>query len=156
MANAVTRKFKFPRKYSRTYCKKTPCNKMGFTQRSSCRPYKNCFRARGGAKKTVRKSSKAKRTLRNNSGSQRASSKHVNHPRFYYHTEQVSFTSHPQKGEPYGKRTVVTIKNGEGTKRMELLNKIGKPKKVNEKPLKKEEVSEIAQGNYVPGLWIGV
>ena len=35
--------FKKPRKYSRKYCKKTPCRKMGFTQRSSCRPYKNCF-----------------------------------------------------------------------------------------------------------------
>ena len=31
------------RKMSRKYCKKTPCKKMGFTQRSSCRPYKNCF-----------------------------------------------------------------------------------------------------------------
>ena len=34
--------FKFPRKMSRKYCKKTPCKKMGFTQRSSCRPYKKC------------------------------------------------------------------------------------------------------------------
>lgn len=40
-----TRKvFKFPRKYSKKYCKKTSCKKMGFTQRSSCRPYKNCFK----------------------------------------------------------------------------------------------------------------
>ena len=31
------------RKMSRKYCRKTPCRKMGFTQRSSCRPYKNCF-----------------------------------------------------------------------------------------------------------------
>ena len=37
------RKWKMPRKMSRKYCKKTPCRKMGFTQRSSCRPYKNCF-----------------------------------------------------------------------------------------------------------------
>ena len=38
------------RKMSRTYCKKTPCKKMGFSQRASCRPYKNCFtrRARRG------------------------------------------------------------------------------------------------------------
>ena len=35
--------FRMPRKYSRKYCKKTSCKKMGFTQRSSCRPYKNCF-----------------------------------------------------------------------------------------------------------------
>ena len=38
-----TRKFAFPRKYSRMYCIKTPCSKMGFTQRASCRPYKNCY-----------------------------------------------------------------------------------------------------------------
>ena len=37
------RKFKMPRLMSKTYCKKTPCRRMGFTQRSSCRPYKNCF-----------------------------------------------------------------------------------------------------------------
>ena len=37
-------RWKMPRKYTRRYCKKTPCRKMGFTQRSSCRPYKNCFR----------------------------------------------------------------------------------------------------------------
>jgi hypothetical protein len=35
-----------PRKMSKGYCKKTPCRKMGFTQRSSCRPYKNCFTQR--------------------------------------------------------------------------------------------------------------
>ena len=36
------------RKYSRKYCKKTPCKKMGFTQKASCRPYKNCFTRRRG------------------------------------------------------------------------------------------------------------
>ena len=34
------------RKYSRKYCKKTRCRKMGFTQKASCRPYKNCFTRR--------------------------------------------------------------------------------------------------------------
>lgn len=34
------------RKMSRKYCKKTPCRKMGFSQRASCRPYKNCFTRR--------------------------------------------------------------------------------------------------------------
>ena len=40
------KRWTMPRKMSRTYCKKTPCRKMGFTQRSSCRPYKNCFTRR--------------------------------------------------------------------------------------------------------------
>lgn len=37
-------KFKKPRKYSKSYCEKTPCNKMGFTQKASCRHYKNCYK----------------------------------------------------------------------------------------------------------------
>lgn len=37
-------KFKKPRKYSKSYCVSTPCNKMGFTQKASCRPYKNCYK----------------------------------------------------------------------------------------------------------------
>jgi hypothetical protein len=36
------------RKMSRKYCKKTTCKKMGFSQRSSCRPYKNCFTRKQG------------------------------------------------------------------------------------------------------------
>ena len=38
------RKFSKPRKYSESYCKKTPCGDMGFTQKASCRPYKNCYK----------------------------------------------------------------------------------------------------------------
>jgi len=48
--------YRMPRKYSRSYCRKTTCKKMGFTQRSSCRPYKNCFRSgRNGGFETVSK-----------------------------------------------------------------------------------------------------
>lgn len=43
---AKTRRWKMPRKMSRAYCRKTPCRRMGFTQRASCRPYKNCFTRR--------------------------------------------------------------------------------------------------------------
>ena len=42
------------RKMSRKYCKKTTCKKMGFSQKASCRPYKNCFTRRstqGGRRK---------------------------------------------------------------------------------------------------------
>jgi hypothetical protein len=37
-------KYKKPRKYSKSYCTSTPCDKMGFTQKASCRPYKNCYK----------------------------------------------------------------------------------------------------------------
>ena len=36
--------YKRSRKMTRRYCKKTSCRKMGFTQKASCRPYKNCYR----------------------------------------------------------------------------------------------------------------
>ena len=41
-----TRRFKKKRLMSRKYCKKTPCRRMGFTQKASCRPYKNCYTRR--------------------------------------------------------------------------------------------------------------
>lgn len=31
------------RRMSKKYCKKTTCRKMGFSQKASCRPYKNCY-----------------------------------------------------------------------------------------------------------------
>jgi hypothetical protein len=40
------RVFKKKRLMSRKYCKKTPCRRMGFTQKASCRPYKNCYTRR--------------------------------------------------------------------------------------------------------------
>jgi len=35
--------FKKNRLMSKKYCKKTTCKRMGFTQKASCRPYKNCY-----------------------------------------------------------------------------------------------------------------
>ena len=32
------------RRMTRKYCKKTACKKMGFTQKASCRPWKNCYK----------------------------------------------------------------------------------------------------------------
>ena len=32
------------RKMSKSYCEKTPCKNMGFSQKASCRPYKNCYK----------------------------------------------------------------------------------------------------------------
>lgn len=36
-------KFKKPRKMTKSYCKNTSCKEMGFSQKASCRPYKNCY-----------------------------------------------------------------------------------------------------------------
>ena len=32
------------RHFSKEYCKKKPCLKMGFSEKASCRPYKNCYK----------------------------------------------------------------------------------------------------------------
>lgn len=37
------KQYKKPRKWSESYCKKTPCKSMGFSQKASCRPFKNCY-----------------------------------------------------------------------------------------------------------------
>jgi len=37
------KKYKKKRKMSKSYCEKTPCKDMGFSQKASCRPYKNCY-----------------------------------------------------------------------------------------------------------------
>lgn len=39
------RAYKYPRRFSRMYCMKKPCRKMGFTLKASCRPYKNCYKS---------------------------------------------------------------------------------------------------------------
>ena len=46
MGGRTRRRFKNKRLMSRKYCKKTPCRRMGFTQKASCRPYKNCYTRR--------------------------------------------------------------------------------------------------------------
>jgi hypothetical protein len=38
------KEYKKPRKYSKSYCEKTSCKDMGFTQKASCRSYKNCYK----------------------------------------------------------------------------------------------------------------
>lgn len=39
-----TKHTKYPRKWSKEYCTHTSCNKMGFSQKASCRYYKNCYK----------------------------------------------------------------------------------------------------------------
>lgn len=42
------------RRFTRKQCKKFTCKKMGFTQKASCRPYKNCYRHSAGVQKKRR------------------------------------------------------------------------------------------------------
>jgi hypothetical protein len=137
---------------------------MGFTERASCRPYKNCYKKStisrkmaGSSRRSTRKSSTKKRSTRKrSSGVVSPSIKHVNHPTFIYHSEHTSYTSHPQKNSPHGKRSIVNITDGKGKKRLETLNASGKVIKANNKSLNKAEINHLKQGRYIPGLWLSV
>jgi hypothetical protein len=68
----------------------------------------------------------------------------------------MTYTSHPEKHTPYGKRTVINITDEHGQKRLETLNKNGKSIKINTKKLAKKDVNELKRINYIPGLLISV
>jgi hypothetical protein len=51
---AKKKKRKAGRRFTRKQCKKFKCAKMGFTQKASCRPYKNCYRSTAGVDKKRR------------------------------------------------------------------------------------------------------
>ena len=59
--------WKFPRRFSRAHCMKKTCKQMGFTERSSCRPYKNCFRGGMFSIRHTRSNFKKVKTLGPNS-----------------------------------------------------------------------------------------
>ena len=145
--------YKFPRRFSRSHCMSKPCNKMGFTEKASCRPYKNCYK--GGSSKGSRSSRKKSKTLKNKSasGNVNPNKDHAHKPEFVYHSEHTTFTSHPETGTPYGKRTVVNVENGKGVKALETLNSNGKVIKTQTHHLDKKELAAVKEGNYVPGLW---
>lgn len=49
---AKKNKKKGGRRFTRKQCKKFTCKKMGFTQKASCRPYKNCYKPKKNTMKS--------------------------------------------------------------------------------------------------------
>lgn len=127
---------------------KKPCKSMGFTQRASCRPYKNCYKHSGGSVTRKNRSSRSSRKTKNQKNE-------LNKPAFLYHSTSYSFTSHPEKGSPHGKINTINIKNNKGHERFEILDKKGKPIKVKNKALNEEKINKIVEGSR-PGLIISV
>jgi len=85
-------------------------------------------------------------------------------PQTFYHSESTSWTSSPKNGKHFGKRNIVTIKNGKGTKIAEALNKNGNSVHKVKKTLKKKEIEKVLKGKFIkrfwddcsaPGLWCG-
>jgi len=83
----------------------------------------------------------------------RATVRANNHPHMVYKSTHTTFTSHPAKGSPFGVRTSVSLKNGKGTKRIEMLNRRGKTLKSKSRPIHDEHFQRVKNGKYVPGLW---
>jgi hypothetical protein len=71
----------------------------------------------------------------------------------FYHSESVQWTSSPKKGKSHGKRNSVTIKNGKGTKKVEVLNAKGALAHGKTVKLSKKEVRNVLKGNFMPGFW---
>lgn len=65
VTNKHNRTYMFPRRFSKTYCKKRACKEMGFTEKASCRPYKNCYRL--FEKKSAKNSRRVNRKTAKNS-----------------------------------------------------------------------------------------
>ena len=76
------------------------------------------------AKKTP--GSKSKRRSPSRKSSSRTRKSKANTPKSMFVTKSMSYTSTPQKGEPYGIYEEVTIKNGKGDKVYGKLDKSGK------------------------------
>lgn len=162
--------YKFPRRFSRSHCMSKTCDKMGFTEKASCRPYKNCYpRKMVGGKKsktlknkgvTARSRSRSSRSRSSRTSRSSRSSGNVNpakadahNPEFAYHSEHTTFTSHPETGTPYGKRTVVNVQNGKAMKTLMTLNANGSVIKTQKCQLDMNELASVKEGKYVPGMW---
>ena len=70
----------------------------------------------------------------------------------YYHSESSSWNSKAD-GKNYGKRNVVTIKNGKGTKTVMTLNKTGKPTHKKTVKLSRKEMKNILGKKFMPNFW---
>jgi len=71
-----------------------------------------------------------------------------------YHSESSSWSSKGDvKGKGYGKRNIVTIKNGKGTKTVMNLNKAGKPTNKKTVKLSRKEMKNILGKKFMPNFW---
>jgi len=155
-----TKKWTFPRRFSKSHCMSKSCNKMGFTEKASCRPYKNCYHGgRMATRKNIPKTSKTRKAPKVSEISKRNNKEHKatvvakNHPHMIYESTHTTYTSHPAKGEPFGVRTTVSLKNGTGVKKIEKLNKRGKTIKSKSAAIHDSHLDLIRNGKYVPKLW---
>jgi hypothetical protein len=71
----------------------------------------------------------------------------------FYHSESVQWSSKTRDGKPHGRRNSVTVKNGKGVKKVEILNAKGTPQRAKTVKLSKKEVKNVLRGNFMPRFW---
>lgn len=69
----------------------------------------------------------------------------------FYESSQTNY--HSVDGKEEGTRRSVSIKNGVGMKKVEKLGEKGTIVSSKTRKLTKEEITNIREGNFVPGLW---
>lgn len=119
---------------------------MGFTQRASCRPYKNCYKGGGSKKnaklninmpatrKSVRKSGRSS-SRASSRASKKPNSKSIIRPKITVFQQSYSYSSNPEPGMPYGHLVRAFYENGKGKKMEANLNKAGKPINIKRSPV---------------------
>ncbi len=74
-----------------------------------------------------------------------------NKKHIYYESSQTNY--HEIDGNGVGIRKTVKIENGVGTKKVEKLDDGMNVVNSKTRKLSSDEISNIANGNFVPGLW---
>ena len=116
---------------------------MGFTQKASCRPYKNCYKTKGGASKKNEYISKKMPTRssvkshRKGTRKQSTKSNRRNKPRVRIFQQSLTYSSNPLPGQPYGRVVKMSYENGKSKKTELNLNRHGMPVNVKQTPVKR-------------------
>lgn len=71
----------------------------------------------------------------------------------FYYSETISYSSNPGENKPHGRRNIVSIESGKGTKSVEFLNRSGRVSKKSTRKLSSSERKKILKNEFIPGLW---
>lgn len=71
-----------------------------------------------------------------------------------YYSATMKYSSENGKTpDVHGSRNIVSVKNGQGFKQVETLNKNGEVVQSNKQTLSKNEIHAVMKGAFVPGFW---
>lgn len=71
----------------------------------------------------------------------------------YYSVTMKYSSENGKTPDVHGSRNIVSVKNGQGFKQVETLNKNGEIVNSNKQTLSKNEIHAVMKGAFVPGFW---